>query len=229
VVNGPRPGGRYFHSMTLVGSKLFVFGGWSFESLRYLNDIWALDLNYCTFALRFPEPFCPDFSTVKSNPFWESYGPARRKEKPLPRVSHVSVTTGDRIIMFVSLFPSPSPLIRMFCRFGGSDDSQIFDDIWSFNISTRKWTELQCTGSIPRPRTGHAAVLIDDLMYVYGCPWGIDGKTNLHDLTVLNPSSKCFGCWSSCVCSQRVSSSAMDHNSCLRSKSKREVLSRHGM
>jgi Kelch motif len=55
VVNGPGPGGRYYHTMTLVGSKLFVFGGWS--ASRRLNDIWALDLKCCTFAPRFPEPF----------------------------------------------------------------------------------------------------------------------------------------------------------------------------
>jgi hypothetical protein len=43
--------------MTLVGSKLFVFGGKSPVPKEYFNDIWALDLDYCTFAARFPEPF----------------------------------------------------------------------------------------------------------------------------------------------------------------------------
>ncbi|KAI0283615.1 hypothetical protein BGY98DRAFT_682872 [Russula aff. rugulosa BPL654] len=43
AVNGPGPGGRRYHTMTLVGSKLFVFGGKSPKG--YFNDIWALDLN----------------------------------------------------------------------------------------------------------------------------------------------------------------------------------------
>ena len=55
VVNGPGPCGRYYHTMTLVDSKLFVFGGKSAK--RCFDDIWALDLNCCTFAPRFPEPF----------------------------------------------------------------------------------------------------------------------------------------------------------------------------
>jgi hypothetical protein len=76
----------------------------------------------------------------------------------------------------------------MFCRFGGFCDPHIYNDTWSFNILTRKWTELQCTGSIPSPRAGHAAVLVDDVMYVYG-GGGIDG-TYLDDLTALNLSSK---------------------------------------
>ena len=76
----------------------------------------------------------------------------------------------------------------MFCRFGGRGGSHDFNDTWPFNISTQKWTELQCTGSIPSPRTGHDAVLIDDVMYVFGgCT---QDKTSLGDLTALNLSSK---------------------------------------
>jgi hypothetical protein len=127
-------------------------------------------------------------TVVNSNPFWESYEPAPGNEKPLPRTSHVSVTTGDRIIMFVSLLPSPSPLILMFCRFGGYDGQHDFNDTWSFNISTRKWTELQCNGSVPCPRARHAAVLVGDVMYVFGGDT-ID-RTFLGDLTALNLSSK---------------------------------------
>jgi N-acetylneuraminic acid mutarotase len=58
----------------------------------------------------------------------------------------------------------------MVCRFGGIGDhwQQYYNDTWSFDISTRKWTELQCTGSIPSPRGGHVAVLVDGIMYVFG-------------------------------------------------------------
>ena len=76
----------------------------------------------------------------------------------------------------------------MFCRFGGRGDQHDFNDTWSFNISTRKWTELQCTGPIPSPRASCAAVLVDDVMYVFG------GSTiyehYLGDLIALNLSSK---------------------------------------
>jgi Galactose oxidase, central domain len=84
----------------------------------------------------------------------------------------------------------------MFCRFGGSVSTIYLNDTWSFNISTRKWTELQCTGSIPTPRAGHAAVLLGDVMYVFGGLGGHPiggtylGGTYLGDLTALNLSSK---------------------------------------
>ncbi len=74
----------------------------------------------------------------------------------------------------------------MSCRFGGTGSIHFYNDTWSFDISTRKWTELQCTGSIPPPRAYHAAVLVDDVMYVFG---GYDG-TYLGDLTAFNLSSK---------------------------------------
>ncbi len=49
-------------------------------------------------------------------------------------------------------------------------------------------------GSIPSPRRGHAAVLIDDFMYVFGGR-AVDG-TSLGDLTALNLSSKLLGMFS---------------------------------
>jgi hypothetical protein len=91
--------------------------------------------------------------------------------------------------MFVSLLPSPSPLIIVFCRFGGYCSPNYFNDTWSFNTSTRKWTELQCTGSIPSPRAGHAAALVDDVMYVFG---GFKDKSHLGDLIALQLSSERF-------------------------------------
>jgi hypothetical protein len=147
--------------------------------------MWALDLNSRTFAYCFSKPFRPYIPTVKSQPVWEYYG-AALGEKPLPRWGHISVTTSDHIIMFV---PSRSlfTLVIIFCRFGGMDNRHCHNDTWSFDISTRKWTELRCTGSIPSPRAFHDAVSVDDVMYVYG---GSTGKTQMDGLFALQLSSE---------------------------------------
>ena len=89
--------------------------------------------------------------------------------------------------MFVPLSFLPFPLVITLCRFGGYGGQHYLNDTWSFDISTRKWTELQCTGSIPSPRGDHGAVLVDDIMYVFG---GYSGKTRLGDLIALQLSSE---------------------------------------
>jgi len=90
--------------------------------------------------------------------------------------------------MFVLLSSSHSSLVIILCRFGGYGyGGQYLNDTWSFDTSTRKWTKLQCTGSIPSPRNGHAAVLVDDVMYVFG---GFTGEAYLDDLIALQLSSE---------------------------------------
>ena len=55
MVNGSGPIGRYGHAVTMVGSKLFVFGG-KIGGKR-LNDMWAFDMNSRTIANRFFNAF----------------------------------------------------------------------------------------------------------------------------------------------------------------------------
>ncbi len=86
------------------------------------------------------------------------------------------------------LCPPSSPFLTTLCSFGGTDGRYHYNDTWLFDVPTRKWTELQCTGYIPSPREGHAAALVDDVMYVFGGR-GVDG-TDLGDLTAFKLSSE---------------------------------------
>ncbi|KAJ3752566.1 hypothetical protein EV360DRAFT_88620 [Lentinula raphanica] len=76
---------------------------------------------------------------------------------------HVCVNYGDRILIF-----------------GGTDGQYHYNDTWSFDLNTRKWSELTCIGFIPALREGHAAALVDDVIYIFGGQ-GVDGK-DLNDL-----------------------------------------------
>lgn len=53
-------------------------------------------------------------------------------------------------------------------RFGGTDGQQWFNDVWTFDPKTNKWTMLDCIGYIPAPREGHSAALVKDVMYIFG-------------------------------------------------------------
>jgi Galactose oxidase, central domain len=83
-----------------------------------------------------------------------------------------------------ALFLPRFSFVTLFCSFGGPDGQYHYNDTWLFDISTRQWTELQCTGYIPSPREGHAAALVGDIMYIFGGR-GVDGA-DLSDLTAIN-------------------------------------------
>ena len=50
------------------------------------------------------------------------------------------------------------------------------------------WSKLACTGYIPEPREGHAAALVDDILYVFS---GRDvNGTDLADIVALRITGK---------------------------------------
>jgi len=71
--------------------------------------------------------------------------------------------------------------------FGGTDGQYHYNDTWSYDLNSGIWTELSCIGYIPVPREGHAATLVDDVMYVFGGR-GVDGK-DLEDLAAFKIGS----------------------------------------
>ncbi|OKL60507.1 hypothetical protein UA08_04263 [Talaromyces atroroseus] len=136
---GPRPLGRYGHTLNILGSKLFVFGG-QVEGY-FFNDLVAFDLN----ALQSP--------TNK----WEFLirnthdGGPPAGQIPPARTNHTTVSYGDKLYLF-----------------GGTNGVTWFNDVWSYDPRTNQWTELDCIGFVPSPREGHAAALVGDYMYVFG-------------------------------------------------------------
>jgi hypothetical protein len=80
-----------------------------------------------------------------------------------------------------------SSILIINSRFGGTDCQYHYNDTWVFDTNTATWSELTCIGYTPSPREGHAAALVDDVMYVFGGR-GVDGK-DLGDLGAFKLSS----------------------------------------
>ncbi|RWA14118.1 hypothetical protein EKO27_g973 [Xylaria grammica] len=136
---GLRPSGRYGHSLNIVGSKIYIFGG-QVEGY-FMNDLSAFDLN----QLQMP------------NNQWEiliknsENGVTSTGKVPPARTNHSMITYNDKMYLF-----------------GGTNGFQWFNDVWCYDPPTNKWTQLDCIGYIPSPREGHSAALIEDVMYVFG-------------------------------------------------------------
>ncbi|KAI1278931.1 hypothetical protein F5Y07DRAFT_58139 [Xylaria sp. FL0933] len=136
---GPRPSGRYGHSLNIVGSKIYIFGG-QVEGY-FMNDLSAFDLN----QLQMPNN---QWEILIKNS--ENGGTSTGKAPPA-RTNHSMITYNDKMYLF-----------------GGTNGFQWFNDVWCYDPPTNKWSQLDCIGYIPSPREGHSAALIDDVMYIFG-------------------------------------------------------------
>ncbi|CAJ2504369.1 Uu.00g117630.m01.CDS01 [Anthostomella pinea] len=136
---GARPSGRYGHSLNIIGSKIYIFGG-QVEGY-FMNDLASFDLN----QLQMPNN---RWEVLIDNN--EPTGPMQGKIPPA-RTNHSMITYNDKMYLF-----------------GGTNGFQWFNDVWCYDPAPNTWTQLPCIGYIPIPREGHAAALVDDVMYSFG-------------------------------------------------------------
>ncbi|KAK1065674.1 Negative regulator of mitotic exit [Friedmanniomyces endolithicus] len=136
---GPRPPGRYGHTLNILGSKIYIFGG-QVEGY-FFNDLVAFDLNALQQATNRWEILIQN--TIDGGPPHGQIPPAR--------TNHTIISYNDRLYLF-----------------GGTDGVHWYNDVWSYSFHTNSWTQLDCIGYIPSPREGHAAALVGDVMYIFG-------------------------------------------------------------
>ncbi|KAF1964679.1 hypothetical protein BU23DRAFT_53122 [Bimuria novae-zelandiae CBS 107.79] len=138
---GPRPTGRYGHTLNILGSKIYIFGG-QVEGF-FFNDLVAFDLNSLQSSASRWEVLLPNQKEGTVTP------PQGRS--PPARTNHSVVTWQDKLYLF-----------------GGTDGIVWFNDVWTYDPRSNSWSELECIGYIPVAREGHSATLVNDTMYVFG-------------------------------------------------------------
>ncbi|KAK7466347.1 hypothetical protein VKT23_005075 [Stygiomarasmius scandens] len=111
-----------------------------------------------------------DLANINVEVTWHLIHPTSR-ERPGQRAGHVCVFHKNQLIIF-----------------GGTDGSYKYNDTWCFDFQTRKWSEWVCEGKVPEARDGHAAAIIDGIMYIFG-GFNTDEK-ELEDLYALSLSSQ---------------------------------------
>ena len=79
-------------------------------------------------------------------------------------------------------------MILTLSRFGGTNGTQWFNDVWSYDPKVVAWSQLDCIGYIPAPREGHSAALVDDVMYIFG--GRTEEGTDLGDLAAFRITSR---------------------------------------
>ncbi|VBB88375.1 Conserved hypothetical protein [Yarrowia lipolytica] len=168
---GSRPAGRYGHSLSTVGSKLFVFGGQLDD--YFFDDLVCFDLT----KLRSPE--CR----------WTTIEPADGVSPP-PRTNHTVVTYQDKLYMYggtdgqlwysdtwcfdpvtnlwtqlncSGFIPTPSEghaatvVNDIMYVFGGrSSKGDDLGVLSALKLSSKRWFTFENMGQAPAPRSGHS-------------------------------------------------------------------------
>ncbi|KAH7176561.1 hypothetical protein EDB81DRAFT_897866 [Dactylonectria macrodidyma] len=182
---GPRPSGRYGHSLNILGSKIFIFGG-QVEGF-FMNDLSAFDLN----QLQMP------------NNRWEILVAGDTSPKlPAARTNHSMVTYNDKMYLFggtngfqwfndvwcydpalntwtqldcIGYIPAPreghaAALVDdvMYVFGGRTEEGTDLGDLAAFRISSRRWYTFQNMGPSPSPRSGHSMTTVGKSIVVIG-------------------------------------------------------------
>uniref|UniRef100_UPI00358EBA2A host cell factor 1 isoform X2 n=1 Tax=Myxine glutinosa TaxID=7769 RepID=UPI00358EBA2A len=142
--HGPPPCPRLGHSLSLVGSRCYLFGGLANDSEdpknnipRYLNDLYVLELK--------------PGSGVHG---WEI--PVTHCMPPPPRESHTAVVFQPRL--------GKHPILIIY---GGMSGCRL-GDLWTLDVENLTWTKPVVGGAPPLPRSLHSATVVGNKMYVFG-------------------------------------------------------------
>lgn len=156
--NNIPPCPRLGHSFTLVGKKIFLFGGLANDSEdprsnipRYLNDLYTLDLSQ------------------HDNLQWDV--PLTYGQPPTARESHSAVLhtaeNGKHPRLFI---------------YGGMSGCRL-GDVYILDVDKMLWSKPVIHGIAPLPRSLHTAVMIGKRMYVFGgwVPLLVDDGKSSHE------------------------------------------------
>ncbi|XP_034471952.1 host cell factor isoform X2 [Drosophila innubila] len=143
--NGLPPCPRLGHSFTMVGEKIFLFGGLANESddpknniPKYLNDLYILDTR----------------GVHSHNGKWiipKTFG-----DSPPPRESHTGIS-------FISKDSGKLSLLV----YGGMSGCRL-GDLWLLDTDSMTWEKPRTRGQAPLPRSLHSSTMIANKMYVFG-------------------------------------------------------------
>ncbi|XP_023162418.1 host cell factor isoform X2 [Drosophila hydei] len=143
--NGTSPCPRLGHSFTMVGEKIFLFGGLANESddpknniPKYLNDLYILDTR----------------GVHSHNGKWiipKTFG-----DSPPPRESHTGISFTSRQTGKLSLLV-----------YGGMSGCRL-GDLWLLDTDSMTWEKPRTRGQAPLPRSLHSSTMIANKMYVFG-------------------------------------------------------------
>ncbi|KAF9241192.1 hypothetical protein BU15DRAFT_87401 [Melanogaster broomeanus] len=134
-------------STTVVGSKMYLFGGRLVTERRMVSDLYVFDLE--TFV-------------------WEKLIPFPEDDVPEPRYFHSTETWNNQLIIFGGMGNIPNS--------SNPEDLCVLNDIRFLDLSTMRWLAASSTNGIdtttealvPKPRYAHLSSVTSDRLFIIG-------------------------------------------------------------
>eukprot|EP00744_Colponema_vietnamica_P003773 GILI01005726.1.p1 GENE.GILI01005726.1~~GILI01005726.1.p1 ORF type:complete len:497 (+),score=112.38 GILI01005726.1:197-1687(+) len=192
VVSGQLPSARACHTMTRVGRKLYMFGG--YDGAKCFNDVDVLDLDTMTWIQPRPQGTLPQARnahtiTVVGTKLYLFGGHSGNKHlKDLHILDTETLTWHQPDVLGVcppGLRGHTANLIgHKIFLFGGYDGRGRSNDLYVLNTETMKWMHPTECDKTPAGRQRHTASLVGSRqLFIFG---GFDGNKWLNDLHVLD-------------------------------------------
>ena len=110
---------------------------------------------------------------------WSFINPHCKEESPSPRVGHTGWEYTRNMWIFGGAGPSPEGYLNGHGDTDGVLSGIMNNQLLCYNPNTQKWTNPQCSGSIPTPRIGHASAIINDKLWLFG-GYNLEGDDREH-------------------------------------------------
>lgn len=147
------PDARWGHSAVAWRGKLLLFGGSNTQ--HCFNDTWVLDVSTGVEAKLDVSTQDLSSETKKPEKLVATWSKVEICEsaRPPSRAGQTVSLVGDCLYVF-----------------GGCHISDVFNDLWTLDLTDPKpaWRELTVAGTPPAPRVGHAAVVLGDRIVYSG-------------------------------------------------------------
>lgn len=198
--NGQLPTRRSGHTLCIVGSNGYLFGGCDYaETPGPTNDLFVIKINSNSPSewekLRFPAVACP-----------------------LPRWKHSATVVDNKIFVFGGFHNSSTrfndlwifnPITLSWAQSGGTTSSA--QPSHRASISTSASSNARAA-TCPAPRGGHSAVAIRRCIYVFGGYGGTGyGRRDFEDLHVLRVEDQS---WTKVTCKGKPPEKRAGHQAC---------------
>ena len=145
----------------VVDGTIYTFGGSLSESrcFRERNSLWTLSKT---------ELGCFTWNFIRVQ---------HAKECPSPRDGHSGWEYAGKMWVFGGEGPPPDRYLIENGDFEGEDDIRN-NQLLCYDPSIQRWTNPQCFGAVPSPRSHHASTIVNDKVWLFG---GYSDFWTVHD------------------------------------------------